>query len=86
MGLDNLAKVTLLEEVSTYNKHLLPLVLRRSWIDSHNEQKNVIRLMKIWSRSFKSSKIFSWPFCLLMATLVFNNTSPAQHRPNNNRL
>jgi len=29
MALENLTKVTLLEEVSTNNKHLLPAVLRR---------------------------------------------------------
>jgi len=29
MALENLAKVTLLEEVSTNNKHLLPTMLRR---------------------------------------------------------
>jgi len=29
MALENLAKVTLLEEVSTNNKHLLPAMLRR---------------------------------------------------------
>jgi len=30
IALENLAKVTLLEEVSINNKHLLPAVLRRS--------------------------------------------------------
>jgi len=30
MALENLAKVSLLEEVSTNNNHLLPVMLRRS--------------------------------------------------------
>jgi len=37
MGLENLVKVTLLEEVSTNNNHLLPTVSWRSSTDSHND-------------------------------------------------
>jgi len=37
IGLENLAKVTLLEKVSTNNNHLLPVVSRRSSTDSYND-------------------------------------------------